>query len=797
MKVAQKGAEARNIPFLSDKYMEMLAHVTAEAKRLGLGVDMATGTGWPFGGPNVTQADAELQVDIVNGKIETKPTGFSVKRAAPGGGGLVVNPYSVTAISNYLKIFSNALSKLPKGALRSQFHDSFEYKATWANEIPEKFRTLHGYDLFEHAKELGGLGDPDTVSRVKADYRKTVEELHLEYIQTWVKWAHSLGELTREQAHGSPGNLLDLYAAADIPETELFGAQKYPIPGFRRDAGDVAPDAHPPMVHRLASSAAHVAGHPLSSSETFTWLREHFREAPSQMKPEIDQLFLTGINHLVYHGTAYSPSDAPWPGWLFYAATEANSRNPLWSEFANVNGYIERCESMLQSGAPDNDILLYWPLDDLWHSTKGMTRRLSVHSHDWLVPTTAGQAATEMVEKGYAFDFISDRQVLATDYVNNSIKTSGGNYRTLLIPHTEHMSPATLRHMIALANQGATVLFIDALPTDVPGLGTLEKRRADLKAQIAQLKFTAPDANGVQTARVGKGSISLSVSVQSLLAIAKTTREPVADLGLGFIRRRLPEGYVYFIANLSDKPVESWVKLGKPATSAVLLDPMTKLGGVAAFDKTGDNARVFLQLRPGESIFIKTLDSRQSRGEAWNYYKEKNAPVIIEGDWKLTFLQGGLEIPAPRKLSKLGSWTDATDAAAQNFGGTARYEIEFSLPEGAKPDAWRLILGDVRETAHVSVNGTDIGHVWGLPFDTLIAAPLKIGRNVLTIDVTSTASNRIRDLDKRGVQWKNGKNFVNIDYKPFDASGWLLKPSGLLGPIQLVPLYSLHPEALK
>src|SRR5689334_11500155 len=48
-----KGSEDKFIDFLSPKWMSMLAHTTAEAKRLGLGVDMATGTGWPFGGPRV------------------------------------------------------------------------------------------------------------------------------------------------------------------------------------------------------------------------------------------------------------------------------------------------------------------------------------------------------------------------------------------------------------------------------------------------------------------------------------------------------------------------------------------------------------------------------------------------------------------------------------------------------------------------------------------------------------------------------------------------------------------------
>ncbi len=48
-----KGYEDRYIDFLSPRWMEMLEYTAREAKRLGLGVDMATGTGWPFGGPLV------------------------------------------------------------------------------------------------------------------------------------------------------------------------------------------------------------------------------------------------------------------------------------------------------------------------------------------------------------------------------------------------------------------------------------------------------------------------------------------------------------------------------------------------------------------------------------------------------------------------------------------------------------------------------------------------------------------------------------------------------------------------
>src|SRR3954452_13638726 len=57
-----KGYEDRYIDFLSPRWMEMLAHTTSEAKRLGIGVDLTTGTGWPFGGPQVTPEISSAKV---------------------------------------------------------------------------------------------------------------------------------------------------------------------------------------------------------------------------------------------------------------------------------------------------------------------------------------------------------------------------------------------------------------------------------------------------------------------------------------------------------------------------------------------------------------------------------------------------------------------------------------------------------------------------------------------------------------------------------------------------------------
>jgi hypothetical protein len=268
----------------------------------------------------------------------------------------------------------------------------------------------------------------------------------------------------------------------------------------------------------------------------------------------------------------------------------------------------------------------------------------------------------------------------------------------------------------------------------------------------------------------------------------------MADASLQFIRRRLDDGYVYFIANQTTQPFEGWVPLGRPAQGAVQLNPRRGGAGVAALRQKNGGAEVFLELSPGVSFFIKTLTSRAAAGTAAHYTHPAGEPVVLDGDWKVTATRGGPELPPAFTQRGFGSWT-AQGGEWERFGGTARYELEFTLPAGAKADDWLLNLGDVRETARVFVNGTETDLVWSLPLQTKIGPFLKPGKNTLALEVTNLAANRIRDLDQRKVEWKKFHeiNFVNIFYKSFDAASWPLQPSGLLGPVKLVPLQVFTP----
>jgi hypothetical protein len=764
-----KGYEDRYIRHLTPEWVDMMSHAVREAKRLGMWVDMTTGTGWPFGGPMISEDNCDATAIYKDGRLSHEFSGCNVERAAPGSEGKAINPYSAEAMSVYLQHFDKAFAEVDVLLPRAMYHDSFEFKGNWTRDLPQEFQKRRGYDLLDYLPQLFGEGDEETISRIKSDYRETLSDLHLEYLKAWAEWSESIGCTSRNQAHGAPANLLDLYAASGIPETETFGATLFRIPGIRRDADNVRHQDRPqPLINRMASSAAHVAGKPLVAAESCTWIRNHFRAALSQVKPEIDQLFLNGINHIFFHGNCYSPKDASWPGWLFYASLEYNPRNTIWRDASFLNAYITRCQSLLQSGKPDNDVALYWPVYDIWHSPEGMQQMLTVHDASWLLGSACGKAAEWLKANGFGFDYISDRQLLAD---------RAKPYRAVIVPKTQHVPLATLEKLLGLVDKGKPVLFLDGLPADVPGFHRFEGRRTALKELL-------------------RGRESLVVETRSLedrLAKTDVKREPLVAAGVDFIRRTHEQGHIYFLANMSDKAVDSWIALGVPFRSAVVMDPLTAQTGLAT--QRGDK-HIYLQLLPGETRIVRTFSDKVVEGPVWPILSRAvDHPTTVSGEWQVTFIEGEPKLPHPFMTSELVSWVEKGDAEARRFAGTARYAIEFELP-AAEADDWIIDIGDVRESARVFINGKMAAALWSLPFQAQVGRFLEPGRNRLELEVTNLSANRIRDLDTRNVKWKifHDINFVNHNYEEFDASKWPLAPSGLLGPVRLIPMMKYDPR---
>jgi hypothetical protein len=869
-----RGEEDRFRQYLSPQWMDLLDHVLDEAQRLGLGVDMATGNGWPFGGPWVDTRDAarhvvtktytvkggeQLKENVVatdqplvrvagrrrvniselkdpvtanaglqnlaldqvrfprrlqlqalvahagdrkidlTGKVDADgrldwvaPSGDwtlyavfigwhgkQVERAGPGGEGDVIDHFSSAALARYLQRFDEACQGHRANRLRAYFNDSYEVddatgESNWTPRFFDEFKQRRGYDLRGELPAFFGHDTEEKNSRVMADHRETISDLLLgEFTLPWARWAATHGAIVRNQAHGSPGNIIDLYAASGIPETE----------GTKL------------ITMKLASSAAHVTGKPLTGAETATWLGEHWLATLNDIKQHVDLLFLGGVNFNCYHGTAFSPPGEPWPGHQFYASVELNPSNPVWADFDALNGYVARVQSFLQAGRPGNDILLYYPIHDEW-SRRGK----GAMPHFPESNESRNAVAEKLLSRGYTFDFITDRLLAGVQVRDGALVTGGSRYRIVLVPETKLMPVETLAHLRRLAEAGATIVFYKDLPADVPGLGRLPERRADFNAHIEALRGHATGAEGITTSSLGKGRLVLGGDLEKLLARAGVAREALVDLGLHFERRAHDKGCTYFLLNRGGTPFDGWVPLHAGARDAAVFDSMRVERGRAAL-RTGANGRTeaYLRLAPAESVIVKTFTAAIDGTEV-ACWKTAGSAESITGTWALRFASGGPTLPDAREMRTLKSWTELNDAACKAFSGTAVYRISFARP-GTRASAWRLDLGEVAESARVTLNGREIAVLFSPPFQLTLPDDQLAEQNTLEIAVTNLAANRVADLDRRDPGWKK---FHNINYPAriaknrgadgnFSAVKWTPRASGLLGPVTLTPLERFMP----
>jgi hypothetical protein len=450
-----------------------------------------------------------------------------------------------------------------------------------------------------------------------------------------------------------------------------------------------------------------------------------------------------------------------------------------------LNQYITRCQSILQSGVASNDLLVYWPAFDVWMNPEHSPLLLTIHSIDeWLYPSAFYKNIQSWMKQGYSLDFVSDRLLNDLTVKDGKLLTrSGSSYQTLVIPACNYMPETTLRRITELAQQGAVVIF-QQLPQDVPGLNSLETRRKEFQKALKMISLK-PTQSDIQSAKMGKGEIWLSSEVHKAFEMNNINREALVDAGLKYIRRQTKQGVYYYLVNHSPKAVDHFVQLNFSGEACLLLDPQSGMTGLAQSQSGSGKTTVRLQLQSGKAIFV-LVANQQLKAEKWNYLGKTLSQIVPIKDWTLSFKEGGAVIPKATNIQKLVSWTDLPSVEAVNFSGTGVYETSFELP--AKIDGEYLLdLGQVCESAQVWVNGEDVGILWSIPFTTRIGKFLKPGTNVLRIEVANLMANRIRQMDQQKKQWRNYHeiNFVNIDYKDFDASDWKPMLSGLIGPVKI------------
>ncbi len=369
--------------------------------------------------------------------------------------------------------------------------------------------------------------------------------------------AKGRGTKYRVQGYGIPPATISSNAYADISEGEGVDWKEV-------------------RAARWAASANHIFGHPVTTSETWTWLHSpSFRATPLDMKAEADIHFLQGVNQLIGHGWPYTAEGVDYPGWRFYAAAVFNEKNPWWIAMPDLAKYLQRVSFVMRQGRAANDVALYLPNDDAW----GAFRTGRVHMIETQRALLGKTVMAQILEAGYGLDFFDDGAMATAGKVAAGKLVMGGNpYSVVVLPGVKSIPLATLRGLQEFVRTGGVLVATRRLPENAPGLKATEAERAEVKRIVDGL-FTASGAKGIFVADEALLGERLRVAFAPDMKLAEKTPE------IGFVRRSVEGAEVYFIANTGNVVKKLKAEFRQTTARAEWFDAMT--GEVSGAESRG------------------------------------------------------------------------------------------------------------------------------------------------------------------------------------------------------------------
>lgn len=573
------------------------------------------------------------------------------------------------------------------------------------------------------------------------------------------------------QGYGIPPAELSSSSLADLPEGE--GAQWKSL-----------------SATRWASSASHIYGAPVTSSETWTWLHSPvFRATPLDMKAEADRHFLEGINQFVGHGWPYTPQGIEYPGWRFYASAVFDEKNPWWIVMPDVTRYLQRVSYLLRQGEPVNDVAVYLPNDDAWASF--LPGRVN------LFQTLQSRIGTDVIESilssGHSFDFFDEDALQRKGRIEGNTLALGSNrYRVVILPNVETISPEVYRKFEEFARAGGVLVATRQLPAEAPGFLASESQNVEVR-EMSQRLFQIGNAPAHFIDDEQKLGRTLTQLVQPDVSFAPAATD------VGFVHRRTADADIYFIANTSNQrqEIEASFRVGTGAVQR--WDAMSgEVSAESVSARAAGRTTIPVNLEPYASrvlVFSRT-GSTQAAPETRPSQKSE---IDISRDWKVTFGNGGKS----EAMHALRSWTD--DPETRYFSGAAIYEKTIAIPAATlrntrvqldfgegKPLAEQKLRsgmqawfeGPVREAAVIYVNGRRAGSVWCPPYSLEVGSLLHAGENTIRIEVANLALNYMAGHALPDYRLLNLRYGVRFEAQDMDKVQPI--PAGLFGPIRLL-----------
>ena len=829
----------KNLPYLSDEFIDMLRFTGVKTKELGMRMDLTLGSGWSFGGAKtpITEAAGQLRIERVKIDKDTRrvpvpsmisaekflgaflpisypyvtqqveimsaepwkeltnikddnvfltsedaalgtevifiiggKSGMQVKRPSVGAEGYVLNHLDKPSVDAYLKKTGDRLYSAftPTNRPYSFFCDSLEvYQQDWTDTMLAEFQKRRGYDLRPLLPALILENAPNS-AEIRYDWGRTITEVFNDnFMIPMQNWAKLNKTKFRIQGYGIPPATISSNQWADISDGE--GAQWKVV-----------------RAARWASSANHIFGRNVTSSETWTWLHSPaFRATPLDMKAEADIHFLQGINQLIGHGWAYTPPQVEYPGWRFYAAGEYSQKNPWWIVMPDLAKYLQRMSWLMRQGEQQNDVALYLPNADVYsHFSPAKVHLIDMereHVGDKIMPS--------LFENGYNLDFFDDEILQKFGKSEKSQLTLGsGKYKAVVLPKIERMPLASLKKLDEFVKNGGVIIAVGKKPSIVPGYKTTEADQTELKSMVSRL-FDGKNPNVKLVEKDEDTGTVLKGILQPDVAISPNGKD------LGFVHRRTADSDIYFVANTSNVKKNVQVTFRITAPSVEVWNGMNGTSSAANVRiQEKDTTSVVLNFEPYQShvlIFSKT-------GTPKSYIQQNlsNLETIdLNKDWKVSFGKN-----SPVSMNKLTDWISSD--VTKYFSGTATYEKTFNLNILNKEfvldfgEAQSLeftpqtngmatyLDAPIKEAAVIYLNDQRAGSLFAPPYKLDVKPYLKTGENRLKVVVANTAVNYMagRKLpDYKLLNLRFGERF-----QPQEMQKVIPYSSGITGNVRLV-----------
>ncbi len=660
--------------------------------------------------------------------------------------GLECDKLSKKGIDAHWQAMPAKLLALPhaKGTLDYMLIDSWEVSGqNWTEGFADEFQRDRGYSLKTFLPIYAGyvIDSADTTAKVLYDLQRVVSNLICEnYYARFAELCRKAGIVSSTQAYGGPFDVMDAGSKADEPEGEYWYFHTDPCGG---EYGGIS---------RVISSIAHLNGRRIASSESFTSGEKEGRwqMTPAQLRRLGDYRWMQGINRFTVHSYLHQPWDVK-PGLsLQRHGSQLNRYTTWWPEASAWTDYLKRGQALLQSGAPEADVLVL----------RGEGCMAETGDHQ------------DVVAAGYSFDFCATVNLMRLENRGHEVAVRGlsNSYPVLFIGRNSCLSVAELRKIAALAKGGARIA--GGRPTDTP---THLDDPSEWKRLVGELwdGGLVRNENDLPKALRGFGVAPCCNAEGQLMAI----------------RRKLENGgKIFFVRNNQKKPFRGKVRFEADGQGAIF-DAVS--GAVRPFDGT-------LSLDAyGSAFVVFGVGDTEGRLAA-----DCGSSTDISSDWTIVSFKGNEAPSAPLSMAKLVSWSESSDTKLKYFSGRALYEKTIDLSDAVGREV-TLDLGEVHDVATVYVDGKRVTTLWCKPYRVQFKVESKSVR--LGVEVVNTWPNRLigdaiirkeKGREKLGKcdfpQWvldrkergENGVTTWSNFHWAFKADE-PLRPAGLLGPVVL------------